>query len=1792
MMQKNLKSKVLERRSHEPGIKIFWVILFLILAFTHFPAHAQNNDFTIIVLPDTQWYSCGNSQVLVDQLKWIVQNRNDLNIVYVAHVGDVVECGNKITEGICLDRGWCNSPDEPHPNVAEREWMVAQEIFEDYIENDAYNYSPGYPSDGIPYGLAIGNHDQFPHYCAIDPVDGSNSTTKSYNDYFGVTKFEGRSYYGGHYGDNNDNHYDLFSAGGVDFIVIYLEYYKTTKTPEYDYEAVLAWASNILKRYGNRKGIVVYHYLINRLDDNACCEGETTGGTGGIPGWAVQEQGGEKIYTELKTNPNLFLMLCGHVDGKAIQCNGVEEYCDAEAYRIDPVYCQVNGQSIETGHVYTVLANYQKRYELDHDDRGWLRIMTFKPSQNKISVQTYSPSRNEYETDWNSDFDLEDYTIHYDPTVKLISPNGGENWGVGSSHNITWASTGTVGNVTIAYSTDNGSSWTEIISSTANDGSYNWTVPNNPSNNCLVQVSETDGNPSDISNAVFSISVLQDIDPPFGTFETPVDNTTVFSSIPVTGWALDDVEVESVKIYREEGSNLVFIGDAVFVEGARPDVEAAYPGYPNNSRAGWGYMMLTNFLPNGGNGTFTLHAVAKDTSGKTTTLGTKTITCDNANAVKPFGAIDTPTQGGTASGSNFVVWGWALTPPPNLIPTDGSTISVWVDGINVGHPTYNIFKENIAALFPGYANSNGAGGYFYLDTTTYADGVHTICWTATDNAGNADGIGSRYFTINNSQLRRPASLTGPMPGTKLSDSSETFGWSAGSDVSAYKIDVGTSPGGSNIHDGSSTTQHWQGVSNLPTNGETIYVRLSSQIDGNWVSNDYAYEAAGNPVAQQPEISLNKSTISRSVIEGQNLSGDTFQVRNSGIGTLDYSISDNKTWLSVSPTGGSSTGEWDTINVNYSTTSLTVGTYTAVITVSAPNTDAKTLTVSLAVNDANSPITFQRIGEMAGGDPRTRIWGRRGITNTDISGGPIAVGRGSDGGEGNGFTAFRWQNSAFVGLPRTGSTPYSSNSWGYGISADGSVVYGGDFDNDTTSRAVVWTNTGSGWANANKIVLNGSSGWGALSANGTAIVDYSNDAAYKFTTADNWATAGGVSRTTLTGMTKAEGCSSDGSIVVGTDASGPAIFNGPNGAHTKVSLPGSGTCYAVSDDGTVVAGISPTNTYGKDEPCKWVYADGTWEKTILPLLPGMVPESNKNTGSAFMVSADGSRIAGQFREYGDYYIPLIWENGGVQKLEDILNSAGVYLEPGWYLADLGAMSPDGKTFGGSMSDQPYGSADNNRHAWIAKIDDSGDAVLFDSGFETASGWTFSTLGSFPGTSVFRSNWGTASGHSGSYGLALSNQAYATPITDFIAAGPGSHTISAWVRGEMDESSSGGWLIRAYFYDSNKQALSPAWQNASKCTGSDSCLSTTWTEETGTVDAPAGTAYIKIKLLFHMAGGWVAYDDVSLDGQPLTVAAHGVDGGFETATGWSFDISGSFPGTSVYRSNWGTANKHSGSYALALSNQAYARPVTDFIAAGPGSHTISAWVRGEMEESSAGGWVIRAYFYDSNKQALSPAWQNASKCTGSDSCLSTTWSEKTGTVDAPAGTAYIKIKLLFYMAGGWVAYDDVSLDGQPLTAAVHGVDGGFEATTGWSFDTLGSFPGTSVYRATGGTASGHSGSYALALSNQAYAQPVTDFIAATPGPYTVSAWVRGEMDESSFGGWIIRAFFYDSNKQALSPAWQNATACTGSAGCLSTTWTEKTGTVDAPAGTAYIKLRLYFYMAGGWVAYDDVEIVKSN
>ena len=92
------------------------------------------------------------------------------------------------------------------------------------------------------------------------------------------------------------------------------------------------------------------------------------------------------------------------------------------------------------------------------------------------------------------------------PTLTVLLPNGEEKWDVNSSQEILWNSTGDIDRVRISYSTDGGESWTIIVASTDNDGMYEWTIPDTPSDHCLVKIADAfENNVFDTSDDFFSI---------------------------------------------------------------------------------------------------------------------------------------------------------------------------------------------------------------------------------------------------------------------------------------------------------------------------------------------------------------------------------------------------------------------------------------------------------------------------------------------------------------------------------------------------------------------------------------------------------------------------------------------------------------------------------------------------------------------------------------------------------------------------------------------------------------------------------------------------------------------------------------------------------------------------------------------------------------------------------------------------------------------------------------------------------------------------------------------------------------------------------------------------------------------------------------------------------------------------------------------------------------------------------------------------------------------------------------
>ncbi len=296
------------------------LLAILILSTCFAPATwAEREPFSIVALPDTQFYSQTYPDIFAVQTQWIRDHRDEYNIVYVAHLGDIVQYANETYQ-------WFNAYDAIH------------------ILDDGWD---------LPYGLCVGNHDQHP---MTDP-DG----TSAYNLFFPYTRYEANTtWYGGHYGDDNDNHFVLFESADLEFIAIHLEY-DANANPD-----VLAWVNDLLALYSHRRAIINAHYLINAS-----------------AAWGSQ---GSALYHAVKHNPNLFLMMCGHIIG--------------ETTRTD---------TYGGGVIHTLLADYQGRPD---GGQGWLRILEFRPDEHVIQVKTYSPWLDLWETDWDSQF-----TIEYDMTA-------------------------------------------------------------------------------------------------------------------------------------------------------------------------------------------------------------------------------------------------------------------------------------------------------------------------------------------------------------------------------------------------------------------------------------------------------------------------------------------------------------------------------------------------------------------------------------------------------------------------------------------------------------------------------------------------------------------------------------------------------------------------------------------------------------------------------------------------------------------------------------------------------------------------------------------------------------------------------------------------------------------------------------------------------------------------------------------------------------------------------------------------------------------------------------------------------------------------------------------------------------------------------------------------------------------------------------------------------------------------------------------------------------------------------
>jgi len=238
------------------------------------------------------------------------------------------------------------------------------------------------------------------------------------------------------------------------------------------------------------------------------------------------------------------------------------------------------------------------------------------------------------------------------------------------------------------------------------------------------------------------------------------------------------------------------------------------------------------------------------------------------------------------------------------------------------------WDANAEVDIAGYILSYGTASNTY---TTTVDVSNVTAWTLaglTDgqqyffalraySSGGAQSLLSNEASGMASTAGTPAQLTAPAPGSVLTGSSVQFQWSTGTGVSAYRLSVGTTIGGTNTFDLNVGTNVSQTVTGLPTNGSAVFARIWSLIGTMWRFNDYNYTASA---ACSYSLSPATSSVAAAATTG------TVGLTTSG--SCAWTALSNAAWITV--TGGASGTGNGTVSYSVaanSTTAARTGTVT-------------------------------------------------------------------------------------------------------------------------------------------------------------------------------------------------------------------------------------------------------------------------------------------------------------------------------------------------------------------------------------------------------------------------------------------------------------------------------------------------------------------------------------------------------------------------------------------------------------------------------------------------------------------------------------------------------------------------------------------------------------------------------------------------------------------------------------------------------------------------------------------------
>lgn len=230
----------------------------------------------------------------------------------------------------------------------------------------------------VPYTFVAGNHD-------FGSGGGAANTRESelFNKYLPYEKYSKMEGFGGAFEEGKmDNTWYTFKAGGVNWLILSLEFGPRDK--------VLDWAGKVIADHPDHKVIInthAYMYSDSKRMNAANADHKWVPQKYGVSKLTGEDavNDGEMMWSKLVSKyPNILFVFSGHVLNSGLG------------------YLESKGEHGNT--VYQILANYQMK---EKGGNGFLRIMTMDTKNGRVSVKSYSPYINEYKTDPENEFVIE-----------------------------------------------------------------------------------------------------------------------------------------------------------------------------------------------------------------------------------------------------------------------------------------------------------------------------------------------------------------------------------------------------------------------------------------------------------------------------------------------------------------------------------------------------------------------------------------------------------------------------------------------------------------------------------------------------------------------------------------------------------------------------------------------------------------------------------------------------------------------------------------------------------------------------------------------------------------------------------------------------------------------------------------------------------------------------------------------------------------------------------------------------------------------------------------------------------------------------------------------------------------------------------------------------------------------------------------------------------------------------------------------------------------------------------------